>query len=147
MIIFSRNYLLINSRSIFFVILASFIFSTESDRPKVGLVLSGGGAKGFAHAGVIQVIDSLQIPIDYIASTSFGAIVGALYAIGNTGNELVQMGSETDWEGVLTDTPHRSRLPYFRKKDSGKYQLKFDLNGYKPVAPTGLIEGQTVLWN
>ena len=70
------------------------IFSTltladeKSISPKIGLVLSGGGAKGFAHVGVLKVLDSLQINIDYIAATSFGAITGSLYAIGKSGKEL-----------------------------------------------------------
>jgi len=117
----------------------------ENNRLKVGLVLSGGGARGFTHVGVLKVLDSLQIPIDYIASSSFGAIAGALYAIGKTGKELEQMGAHTDWESVLSDLPSRDKLPYFRKKESGKYQLKFGLDGVKPVTPTGFVQGQTVL--
>ena len=124
----------------------SILFAeVESDHLKVGLVLSGGGAKGFTHAGVLKVLDSLNIHVDYIAATSFGAIVGSLYAIGKTGHELEQMGAVTNWEGVLSDLPPRNRLPYFRKKESGKYQLKFGIDGVKPVAPTGFVQGQTVL--
>jgi NTE family protein len=90
-------------------------------------------------------LDSLQIHIDYIAATSFGSITGSLYAIGKTGKELEKMGSQTNWNGVLSDLPPRDRLPYFRKKESGKYQLKFGLDGVKPVAPTGFVQGQTAL--
>ena len=132
----------------FLSIILSFSFLLavdESDHLKVGLVLSGGGAKGFTHAGVLKVLDSLNIHVDYIAATSFGAIVGSLYAIGKTGHELEKMGAVTNWEGVLSDLPPRNRLPYFRKKESGKYQLKFGLDGVKPVTPTGFVQGQTAL--
>jgi NTE family protein len=137
----------INLRGILLLICifsTTLIFANDT-RPKVGLVLSGGGARGFAHVGVLKVLDSLQIPIDYIASASFGAITGSLYAIGKTGYELEKMGTQTNWESVLSDLPPRNKLPYFRKKESGKYQLKFGLDGTKPVAPTGFIQGQSTL--
>ena len=88
------------------LIFLSLLLSNEN-RPKIGLALSGGSAKGFAHAGVIKVIDSLQIPIDYIAATSFGSIIGALYSMGYSGKDLERMGAETDWNKVLTDLPDR----------------------------------------
>ena len=131
---------------LFLILSLSFLLAEEeADHPKVGLVLSGGGARGFTHVGVLKVLDSLQIHVDYIASASFGAITGSLYAIGKTGHDLEKMGAQTDWESVLSDLPPRNRLPYFRKKESGKYQLKFGLHGLKPVTPTGFIQGQTAL--
>ena len=112
------------NKILFIILLVPFLFAVdEFDRPKVGLVLSGGGAKGFAHVGVLKVLDSLQIHVDYIAATSFGAITGSLYSIGKTGNELEKMGMQTDWGGVLSDLPPRDKLPYFRKKESGKYNM------------------------
>ena len=130
---------------LYLLTLSLLLSADETNRLKVGLVLSGGGAKGFTHAGVLKVLDSLQIPVDYIAATSFGAIAGALYSIGKSGEELVQMGASTNWDGVLSDLPPRNMLPYFRKKESGKYQLKFGLDGVKPVTPTGFVQGQTTL--
>ena len=130
---------------LYLLTLSLLLSADETNRLKVGLVLSGGGAKGFTHAGVLKVLDSLQIPVDYIAATSFGAIAGALYSIGKSGEELVQMGASTNWDGVLSDLPPRNKLPYFRKKESGKYQLKFGLDGVKPVTPTGFVQGQTTL--
>ena len=80
-------------KKILFIILSSFLLAVNaSDHPKVWLVLSGGGAKGFTHVGVLKVLDSLQIHVDYIAATSFGSITGSLYAIGKTGKELEKMG-------------------------------------------------------
>ena len=112
---------------------------------KIGLVLSGGGSKGFAHIPTLKAIDSLKIPIDYIAGSSFGAIVGAMYALGYSGKQIEQMAMDTDWYEVQKDEPERKYLPYFRKKDTGKYQLEFGLDGFKPVQPTGLIYGQKII--
>ena len=69
----------------FFVILFLFSLTPADDFPKIGLVLSGGGSKGFAHIATLKALDSLNIPIDYIAGTSFGAIAGAMYALGYSG--------------------------------------------------------------
>ena len=112
---------------LFIILFFSFLLAiNESDHFKVGLVLSGGGAKGFSHVGVLKVLDSLQIHVDYIAATSFGSIAGSLYSIGKTGKELEYMGTQTDWNGVLSDLPPRNKLPYFRKKETGKYHgLRF----------------------
>ena len=129
----------------FFVILFLFSLTPANDSPKIGLVLSGGGSKGFAHVPILKALDSLNIPIDFIAGTSFGAIAGAMYALGYSGNEIEKMALETDWYEVQNDEPERKFLPYFRKKDTGKYQLNFGLDGVKPVAPTGLIHGQKII--
>ena len=129
----------------FFVILFLFSLTPADDFPKIGLVLSGGGSKGFAHIPILKALDSLNIPIDFIAGTSFGAIAGAMYALGYSGNEIEKMALETDWYEVQNDEPERKFLPYFRKKDTGKYQLNFGLDGVKPVAPTGLIYGQKII--
>ena len=122
-----------------------FTLTHAENSPKIGLVLSGGGSKGFAHIATLKALDSLNIPIDYIAGTSFGAIVGAMYALGYSGKQIEKMALATDWYEVQNDEPERKFLPYFRKKDSGKYQLDFGLKGVKPVAPTGLIYGQKII--
>ena len=116
-----------------------------ADRPRVGLVLSGGGAKGFAHIGVLKMLDSLNIPVDYIAGTSMGGIAGALYSIGYNGIELEQLAFRNDWKEIFTDQPPRKMLPYFQKKETGKYQIEFYLKGLKPTPPRALIFGQKVL--
>ena len=114
------------------------------DRPKIGLVLSGSGAKGFVHIGTLKILDSLQIPVDYIAGTSMGGIIGALYSIGYSGIEIEKLIQKTDWKQLFTDKPHRNELPYFQKKETGKYQLKFGLEGLRPKAPSGLIFRQKI---
>lgn len=143
--------LLMNSRSlrmVFFVLLFSHVvlaFSqSTAQRPKVGLVLSGGGAKGIGHVGTLKMLDSLQIPVDCIAGTSMGGIIGALYAIGYNGLDLEKLFDRNDWQEIFTDIPPRPMLPYFQKEQVGKYQLEFGIRGFKPVPPSGLIFGQKV---
>ena len=128
---------------IFFLFISTCICVENS--PKIGLVLSGGGSKGFAHIATLKALDSLEIPIDYIAGTSFGAIVGAMYALGYSGKQIENMAIDTDWYEVQKDKPKRKYLPHFRKKDTGKYQLEFGLDRFKPVPPTGLIYGQKII--
>jgi len=132
-------------KSLIFSLCCYAAIAYPNNSPKIGLVLSGGGSKGFAHIATLKALDSLNIPIDYIAGTSFGAIVGAMYALGYSGKEIEIMALETDWYEVQNDEPERKFMPYFRKKDTGKYQLNFDLKGVKPVAPTGLIYGQKII--
>lgn len=125
-------------------LMISVTHASMLDRPKVGLVLSGGGAKGFAHIGILQMLDSLAIPIDYIAGTSMGGIMGALYATGFNGKELEELTKQMDWFEIFTDTPPRHLLPYLQKKDQGQYQTEFGIEGIKPTSPAGLIEGQKI---
>lgn len=121
-----------------------FISGYSQSRPRVGLVLSGGGAKGFAHAGTLQMLDSLDIPIDYIAGTSIGGIIGALYSIGYSGHELEKLAYQIDWEEIFTDQPPRKLRPFFERMDDGKYQLELGLKGVKPVPPSGFVTGQKI---
>jgi len=118
--------------------------TTSTDRPKIGVVLSGGGAKGFAHVGTLQLLDSLHIPVDYIAGTSIGGIASVLYSIGYSGIDLENLAYRSDWQEIFTDQPQRALLPYFQKKETGKYQVEFGLKGLKPITPSGLIYGQKV---
>ncbi len=113
-------------------------------RPKIGLALCGGGVLGFAHVGIIKLIDSLNIPIDYVAGTSMGGIVGALYSMGYTAEEMEKLGVAIDWEEIFSDAPRREMLPFIEKQKSGKYQIVLDLNGFTPKFPSGLIEGQKI---
>lgn len=132
---------IINSILIFILCLGFGLFAQES-RPRVGLVLSGGGARGFAHIGTLKLLDSLQIPIDYIAGTSMGGITGALYSIGYSGKEIEKIARASDWNELFSDRPRRTAVPFLQKKDDGKYQLQLGLRGITPVIPSGLIQGQ-----
>ncbi len=117
----------------------------QQSRPKVGLVLSGGGARGFAHIGTLALIDSLNIPIDYIAGTSMGGIMGALYSIGYDAVEIERLIRTLEWEQLFSDDPPRELVPYYERKNDGRFQLEFEIKDGRPVAPTGLISGQKIL--
>lgn len=88
----------------------------NSTRPKIGVVLSGGGAKGFAHIPVLKMIDSLGIPIDYVAGTSMGALVGGLYAIGHSPEDIEKIVVTEDWLAMLDDAPLRRNIPILEKE-------------------------------
>ncbi|MGD9899817.1 MAG: patatin-like phospholipase family protein [Calditrichaceae bacterium] len=133
-------------RIIFILLHFVIVFCSQAaeGRPKIGLVLAGGGARGFAHIGTLKMIDSLEIPIDYIAGTSMGGIMGALNSIGYSGKEIEKIAIESDWMEYLSDKPSRKNLPYLQKKDDGIYQIEFGLKGFTPVVPSGVINGQKI---
>src|SRR5687768_4183880 len=93
--------------AIFTILLLNFpsaIFSqtnTEKKRPTVGLVLSGGGARGFAHIGVLKVLEENRIPVDYVGGASMGGLIGALYALGKSPSEIEQFVGSLDWDTLL----------------------------------------------
>lgn len=97
--------------------------TTVAERPKVALVLSGGGARGAAHVGVIRLIEEMQIPIDYVAGTSMGAIVGALYAIGYTADEMDSLLMTQDWKMLLSNGVPRYMQPYAQRIAEQRYQV------------------------
>jgi NTE family protein len=124
------------------------LFETmESNRPKIGLVLSGGGARGAAHIGVLKVLEGLHIPIDYIAGTSMGAIVGGLYASGMTPAEIEAVVTSLDWTQAFTDDIPRAERSFRRKNDDKNYLIKGKpglSDDLKIKMPSGLIQGQTI---
>jgi NTE family protein len=114
------------------------------ERPKVGLVLSGGGALGFAHVGALKVIDSLGIPIDFVAGTSFGGLVSGLYSVGYRSDSLLKLVDHVDWRDLFIDLPKREVLPYAEKKYTGRYHVRLPLKGFTPTFPSGVIAGQKI---
>ncbi len=110
--------------------------------PKVGLVLSGGGAKGLAHIGVLKVIDSLGVKIDYIAGTSMGAIIGGLYASGYSGKELDSIFHEIDFDKLLNDDLPRASKAFYERDNSEKYALTLPFDNFKVKLPSALSRGQ-----
>ena len=115
-------------------------------RPKIGLVLSGGGAKGAAHVAVLKVLEQQHIPIDYIAGTSIGAYVGGLYALGYSAEDIEKIMFSTDWDKGYSDIIPRQALSYRDKQQRDKYNVPLNL-GYtdgKVTSPSGLIQGQTM---
>ncbi len=114
------------------------------ERPRVGLVLSGGGAKGMAHVGALKVIEELGIPIDYIGGTSMGSIIGGLYAIGYTSTQLENYMKEADWENLLTDRISRRNISIYEKGERKRYWLQFPIKGGRINLPLGILSGQNV---
>ena len=113
-------------------------------RPRIGLVLGGGGARGAAHVGVLKVLKEMHIPVDCIAGTSMGAIVGGLYASGLSPEEIGREIREMDWDDVLEDQPPRPERQFRRKRDDDLYLVKKQL-GYESgqlELPLGYIQGQ-----
>jgi predicted acylesterase/phospholipase RssA len=125
-------------------ILAGVIFAQNSKELNVGLALRGGGALGFAHIGALHVIDSLEIPISNIAGTSMGGLIGALYAIGYSSQEMQDFVLNLDWIDIFNDTPSRRQLPFHIKSKSGLYQLEMNFSGYSPSLPSGIVVGQKI---
>ncbi|MDZ7860659.1 MAG: patatin-like phospholipase family protein [Candidatus Krumholzibacteriota bacterium] len=117
-----------------------------SARPRIGLALSGGGARGAAHIGVLQVLEEHQIPVDFIAGTSMGSIVGGLYASGMSAGELETVISRVDWEEAFTDRILREDRSFRRKRDDDLYLIKnrpgISSDGLE--LPSGLIDGQDI---
>lgn len=116
----------------------------ETARPRIGLVLSGGGARGAAHVGVLKVLDEMRVPIDAIAGTSMGAVVGGLYASGMSAEEIERLIRSVNWQEAFRDRPPREELGFRRKQDDRnflvRYALGFNDQGF--VLPPGLVQGQ-----
>ena len=113
-------------------------------RPRIGLVLSGGGARGAAHIGVLKVLEENRVPVDAIAGTSMGAVVGGLYASGLTASDIERIMTSVDWQGAFSDRPARKDLNFRRKLEDQTYLVKFPLGlkGRKFRLPRGLVQGQ-----
>ncbi len=113
-------------------------------KDKLALVLSGGGARGAAHVGVLRVLEELHIAPDLIVGTSMGSIVGGLYAAGWTPDDIDRLIREIDWERVFTDRVDRQDLGFRRKQDDRPAMIRGRLHfdGFKPVLPRGVIAGQ-----
>ena len=111
-------------------------------RPKIGLVLSGGGAKGLAHIGVLKILEEQGIRPDYITGTSMGSIVGALYALGYNAAELDSIVSAINWKGIFNDNLPRSKLSMEEKEDDGRFMLEIPIKKFTISLPRGLIAGQ-----
>jgi NTE family protein len=120
--------------------------SPAAGRPRIGLVLSGGGARGIAHIGVLKVLEEMRIPVDVVTGTSMGAIVGGLYAAGLSPEELEALVTSVEWNEAFRDKPAPEEQSFRRKQDTQQYQIDFDL-GFKNgqfTIPLGLVQGQNL---
>ena len=125
---------------------ATNVEPSNASRPKIGLALSGGGARGAAHIGVLRVLEENNVPIDYIAGTSMGSIVGGLYSSGMSPDEIETGLASIDWDGVFDDLPPRSDRSFRRKRDDDLYLFKFKpgFNNGKIDLPRGVVQGQKI---
>ena len=144
-----------------FLLLTSYIACAQdttqvSTRPKVGLVLSGGGAKGAAHIGVLKYIEEAGIPIDYIAGTSMGSIVGGMYALGYSADEILEVISAVDWDRMISNEVDRREISFNRKseKDIQIITVPFSLSGhtenlqshsFRNSLPKGIVSGDNLI--
>lgn len=118
----------------------------SDERPKIGLALAGGGARGGAHIGVLRELERLQVPIDYIAGTSVGSTIGGLYAAGYSLNEIEQIIADIDWDDVLIDSPPRRQQAFVRKREDDNFLLgsRVGFNRWGIQIPAGAIQGQKI---
>ena len=132
---------------LFLLFLGSLKVYSQQDnpkKPKVGLVLSGGGAKGLAHIGALKVIEEAGVEIDYVGGTSMGAIVGALYAAGYSANQLDSIFRATDFVSLIQDNLPRNAKTFYEKEDSERYALTLPFDNFKVTVPTAFSGGQNI---
>lgn len=142
-----------NLNTFFLMVFLSLTFAGQAQettekpqRPKVALVLSGGGAKGFAHIGVLKVLEEEGIPVDLIVGTSMGSLVGGIYSLGYNSSELETFVKSLDWEITLSDDVPRAFLSKNDQMLKQRYIFSLPINGNKKLSlPQGLIKGQNVL--
>jgi len=124
--------------------LFSFLNSFSQDtlkKPKIGLVLSGGGAKGFAHIGVLNVLEEAGVKIDYIGGTSMGAVIGGLYAIGYNAKQIDSILDKTNFSNVLNDFIPRSSKNFYEKRNDELYALVLPFNKFNIGTPEAYSKG------
>ncbi len=121
--------------------IVSTSFSQEQKIPKVGLVLSGGGAKGFAHIGVLKVLEEAGVKIDFIGGTSMGAVVGGLYAVGYNASQIDSIFKKTNFDDLIKDFIPRSSKSFYEKKNDELYAIALPFNNFKIGIPEALSKG------
>lgn len=130
--------------SFFAIMFTSHLGWAQTQRPKIGLVLSGGGAKGIAHVRILQVLDSLGIVPDYIAGTSMGSVVGGLYASGYSAHQIDSITQAIDWSSLFSNSVLFDEINIEEKDEFGRYIYELPLNGLKPQLPLGMVVGQNI---
>jgi NTE family protein len=120
--------------------------AAPAPRPRIGLVLSGGGARGIAHVGVLRWLEEHRIPVDVVAGTSMGGLVGGLYASGLTPDDMLTLVQSADWNQALSGTPSYYDLPFRRKEDRRAVQsdIEFGTNRGKLQGRSGLNPGHEI---
>src|SRR5258706_12191692 len=135
------------NRFSFFIVLAlSCSVCIGQSRPKIGLALSGGGARGAAHIGVLKVLEELRVPVDCVAGTSMGSIVGGAYASGLSPTRIEELVRNVDWNALFTDRPPRAEISSRRKQDDVKalFAPEFGLKDGALRLPKGVVAGVSI---
>lgn len=131
--------------TLFIVLIGAGSFAQQTNpRPKIGLTLSGGGAKGLAHIGILKAIDSAGLNIDYVTGTSMGGIIGGLYAVGYSGKEIEALQKEIDWDVLLSNNIPLRSLSMEEKDQYSRYAIELPIINRKIRLKTGLINGQAI---
>ena len=127
-------------------VLAQEAAAPPPQRPRIGLALSGGGARGAAHVGVLKVLEELRVPVHCITGTSMGSIVGGSYAAGVAPDEMARVLGATDWTKVFTDEPPRAEISIRRKQDDYKnlFAPEFGFKDFTIMLPKGVIVGVSI---
>ncbi len=118
--------------------------AARTQAPRIGLALSGGGARGLAHIGVLKVLDEAGVRVHCISGTSMGSVVGSLYAIGYTGAEIESLLTNLDWNALLYDLRERPLLTMLQKQLDGRYTFSLPVANGSIALPAGIIPGQNM---
>jgi NTE family protein len=128
-----------------FALPATSLTQNAAARPRIGLVLSGGSAKGFAHIGVLDALERMGVPIDVVTGTSMGAVLGGFYAIGYTPQQLREIAASQDWAVLLGDQRDRQMLVPDRRVVGSRTVVSFPVRGGRVTLPTGVVRGDAIM--
>ena len=131
-------------KSILLLLLATTVAGAQSTRPKIGLTLSGGGAKGLSHIGILKAIDSAGLKIDVVTGTSMGSIMGALYAVGYSGKEIEAIARSIDWSRMFSNVPPIELINMNEKREYSNYAVEIPFENGKAKFFSGFIEGEEI---
>src|SRR4051812_15422880 len=129
--------------TLIFIFLSLLLFAQM--RPKIGVTLSGGGAKGLAHIGILKAIDSAGLKVNYVTGTSMGSIIGALYACGYSGDSIEKMARNMNWDALLSNGASLQSLTVDEKDEYDKYAVELPWVNNAFQLPSGVFESEE-LW-
>lgn len=133
-------------RRIFHILLIALplLSEAQSTRPRIGLTLSGGGAKGLSHIGILKAIDSAGLKVDVVTGTSMGSIIGSLYAAGYSGNQIEDIARNIDWSSMFSNRPPLELINMNEKREYANYAVEIPFENGKAKLFSGFIEGEEI---